>query len=108
MPKIKVNNQPIEMKLCISHYSYKSIPDANLRLIALLVLEIWRTKISLRRREQVIKFGYLPPENGFNFKKMSFHVQNRSFRPKIDPPCQFQQFSSRGNFFIFTIFGTSQ
>ena len=33
-----------------------------------------------------MKFGYLPPENGFNFKKMSFYVQNRSSRPKIDPP----------------------
>ena len=24
------------------------------------------------------------PENGFDFKKMSFYVQNRSFRPEID------------------------
>ena len=58
----------------------------NLSLIALLVLEIWCHKISLGRREQVMKFGYLPPENELNFKKMSFYVQNRSSRPKIDPP----------------------
>ena len=38
----------------------------NLCLVALLVLEIWRHKISLGRREQVNKFGYLSPENGFN------------------------------------------
>ena len=35
--------------------------------------------------ERVIKFGYLPPENGFNFKKMSFYVQNRFSQPKLDP-----------------------
>ena len=76
----------------------------NLRLIALLVLEISRHKIFLKRREQVIRFDYLPPENGFNFKKTSFYVQNRSSRPKIDPPCQFQQFSSREIFFSFSKF----
>ena len=58
----------------------------NVRLITLLVLEIWRHKIFLKRKEQVIRFDYLPPENGFNFKKTSFYVQNRSSRPKIDPP----------------------
>ena len=57
----------------------------NLRLIALLLFEILRHKISLGRREQVIKFGYLRLRNGF-------YVQNRSSRPKIDPSCQFQQF----------------
>ena len=51
-----------------------------------------------------MKFGYLPPENGFNFKKMSFYVQNRSSRPKIDPPCQFQQFSNIGKIFHFQNF----
>ena len=29
MPKIKVAIKPIEMKLCISHYSHKSMPDAK-------------------------------------------------------------------------------
>ena len=37
----------------------------NMRLIALLVLEIWRHKISLIK----FKFFYLPPENGLNLKK---------------------------------------
>ena len=77
----------------------------HLRLIALLVLEISRRKISLGRRERGIKFGYLPPENGFTFKKMDFYVQNRFSRPKIDP----QQFSSRGKLFHFQhFFGTSR
>ena len=44
----------------------------NLSLVPLLVLEILRHKISLGRREQVIKFGYLSPENRFNFLKNTF------------------------------------
>ena len=57
----------------------------NLSLVALLVLEIWRNKISLGRREQGNKFGYLSPENGFNFLKMSFYVQTE----KIFSFCKF-------------------
>ena len=44
------------------------------------------------------RFGYLFPENGFNFTKMTFYVQNRSSQPKIAPSCHFQQFSIRGIF----------
>ena len=80
----------------------------NLRLIALLVLEIWRHKIFLKRKERVIRFDYFPPENGFNFKKTSFYVQNRSSRPKIDPHVNFNNFQAEENFFIFKIFGTSR
>ena len=32
--------QPIEMKLFMSQYSHESMPDANLSLVAFLVLEI--------------------------------------------------------------------
>ena len=61
------------------------------------------------RTEQVIKFGYLPPENGFKSKKMSFYVQNRSSRPKIDlPRVNFSIFQAKEKFFIFKIFGTSR
>ena len=35
---------------------------------------------------------------------MSFYIQNRSSRPKIDPPCQFQQFLSLGKIFHFQNF----
>ena len=108
MPKIKVNMNWLKLNFTWVITSIKAFLMQNLRLIALLVLEIWRHKIFLKRRERVIRFNYLPPENGFNFKKTSFYVQNRSSRPKIDPPCQFQQFSSRGQFFIFKIFGTSR
>ena len=90
------------MKLDMGHYGHKSIPDAKFESSSSFSLEIWRHKISLGRRERVIEVGYSPLENGRNFfEKMSFYVQNRSSGPKIDPPCQFQQFSSRGKFFHF-------
>ena len=37
-------------------------------------------------------------EDGFNFKKMSFYVQIRSFRPKIDPHTNFSNFQAEENF----------
>ena len=30
MPKIKVNINRLEMTICMSHYTHKSIPDAKL------------------------------------------------------------------------------
>ena len=51
-----------------------------------------------QKREQVIRFGYLPPENGIKFKKMGFYVQNRSSRPKIDPHVNFSNFKVEENF----------
>ena len=35
---------------------------------------------------------------------MNFYVQNRSSRPKIEPPCQFQQFWCMGKIFHFQNF----
>ena len=104
MPKIKVNIYRLKWNFAWVIISIKAFLMHNLRLIAFLVLEIWHHKISFRRREWVIKFGYLSPENGFNVQKMGFYVQNCSSRPKIDPPCQFQQFSSRGKIFHFQNF----
>ena len=104
MAKIKVNINQLKWNLAWVIMAIKAFLMQNLSLIALLVLEIWRHKISLGRRERVMKFSYLPPENGFNLKKMSFYVQNRSSRPKIDPPCQFQQFSNIGKIFHFQNF----
>ena len=58
-------------------------------------------------REQVIEFGYLPPENRFNWKTIRFYFQIRSFRPKIDPCFNFSNFQGEENFFIFKILETS-
>ena len=35
-----LKSQPIEMKFGMSHYGHRNISDANLSLVALLVLEI--------------------------------------------------------------------
>ena len=110
MPKIKVNTNWLKLNFAWVIISIKAFLMQKLRLIALLVLEIWRHKIFPKRREQVIRFDYLPPEteNGFNFKKTSFYVQNRSSRPKIDPHVNFNNFQAEEDFFIFKIFGTSR
>ena len=67
----------------------------NLSLVALLVLEISRHNIFPRRREQVFKLGYLPPENGLN---LPLYIQNRSSRPKIDPHVNFSNFQAEESF----------
>ena len=67
-------HQLIEMKLCTSHYNHKGMPDAKFE----------SRKFSI--------FGDMMLDN----------LDNP--RLKIDRPCQFQQFSSRINFFIFKIF----
>ena len=108
MPKIKVNINRLKWNFAWVIMAMKAFLMQHLRLIALLVLEIWRHKIFLWRRERVIQFGYLLPENGFNFKKVTFYVQIRSFRPKIDPQVNFSNFQAEENFFIFKIFGTSR
>ena len=107
MPKIIVSINWLKWNFAWVIMSIRAFLMQNLRLIALLVLETWCHKFSLERRERVIEFDYLPPENMFNFKKMSFYVQNRSSRPKIDPHVNFSNFQAQENFFIFKIFGTS-
>ena len=72
VPKIKVNINRLKWNFVWVIIAIKAFLMQNLRLMALLVLEIWCHKISLKRKEQVIKFGYLPPENGLNFKKKEF------------------------------------
>ena len=90
--KNKVNINRLKQNFAYVIIGIKSLLMQNFRLAALLVLEIRRHKISLEIREQVIKFGCLPPENGFNLKEKSFYVQNRSSRPKIDPHVNFSNF----------------
>ena len=47
---------------------------------------------------------YLPSENRFNSKKMSFFVHNRSSRHKIDPHVNLSNFQGKGKFFHFQNF----
>ena len=99
MPKIKVNINQLKWNLAWIIIAIKAFLMQNLSLITLLVLEIWRHKISLGRREQVMKFGYLPPENGFNFKKNEFLCPESFFSTQNGPTMSISAiFKHRKNF----------
>ena len=99
------------MTLCMSHYIYKSIPDAEFEAGSSYSLgdmtsqDFPRKKGTSHQIRHSASHQIYPRKMGLTFKN-KFYVQNRSYRAIIDPPCQFQQFSSRGSFFIFKIFGT--
>ena len=71
----------------------------NLRLVALDV-----TKFPAEEGNESSNSAIYPWKTSLTLKKLSFYFQNHSSRPKIDPPCQFQSFSSRGQFFHFQNF----
>ena len=100
MPKTKVNISRLKWNLPWVIMDIKACMTQNL---SLLVFEIWPHKISLRWREQVIKFGYLRTKNECNFKKR-FLCPESFFSTQVDPPCQFQQFPSRRKSFHFVRF----
>ena len=79
------------------HDTHKCIPDAKFESGS---SSSFRHDIT--KREEVIRFRYLPPENGFNFHEMSFYVQKR---PKIDPMSISAIFKQRKVFLIFKISG---
>ena len=62
----------IELALCMSHYNEKIIADEKVESGGSSSFGDLTSQISLRRKERVIKFGYLSPENGFNFEKNEF------------------------------------
>ena len=64
----------------------------NLSLVAPLLSEIWRA--------QVIKFGYLLPENESNFKKRVFMSRIGLLDPKFTPHVNFSNFQAEKNVFI--------
>ena len=92
------------MKLGTSRYGHKSIPDAKFESGSSSSFRDMTSQNFPRKRERVIRFGYLPLKNRLNLKKMSFYVHNRSSRPKLTPQCQFQQFPSGGKCFHFVNF----
>ena len=93
----------IEMKLCMSNVIYA----AKCGFSCCSSLGDSRHK-DTPFRKLVIEFGLLHPENRFNLKNWSFYIQNHSLHPKIDLPCQFQQFSSKGKLVHFKNFSTSR
>ena len=77
------------MKLCMSHYIHKSILDAKFEADSYFSFRDMTSQNFPRKKGMSHQIQLITPENGFNFKKMSSDVQNRSFRPKIDPPVNF-------------------
>ena len=106
MPKIKVNINRLKWNLAWVIMAIKAFLMQNLSPIARLVLEIWRHKNSLWRKEWFIKFDYLSPENGFNLKKNEFLCPESLFSTQNWSPCQFQQFL-KSLHFILAQSGTS-
>ena len=77
----------------------------NLKPIALLVLEIRRHKISYGKRERVVKFGYLAPENGFNVKNMGFMSRVVLLDPELTPMSISAIFEQRKQFSFSEFWG---
>ena len=104
-PKIKVNINRLKWNFVWVIITIKAFLIQNLRLLALLVLEIWRHKISLRSRNNSSDLAIYPRKTGLTFKN-EFYVQNRSSRPKIDPPphINFSNFQAEEHFFHFQNF----
>ena len=96
MPKIKVNINWLKWNLAWVVKTIKAFLMQNFGLVALPVLERWRHKISLERREWVIKFGYLPQENGLNLKNWVFMSRIVLLDPKLTPPPPMSISASRG------------
>ena len=91
----------------MSHYGHKSIPDAKFESDSSSSFGDMTSQNFPRKKGTSHEIRLFTPENGFNFKKMSFYVQNRSSRPKIDPHVNFSNFQAQEKFFIFKIFGKS-
>ena len=60
------------MNLGVSHYDHKSIPVAKFESGSCHSFGDMMSQNFPRKKGKVIKFEYLSPENGFNFKKEEF------------------------------------
>ena len=70
--KNQVYHKPIEMKLFLSQYRNKRMLDAKFEFGSFSSFGDMMSQNFALKREQVIKFGYLSPENGFNSKNNEF------------------------------------
>ena len=76
------------MKLCMSHYSRKSIPDAEFEADSSSSFGDM-TPQNFPQGNESSNSAIYPRKTDLTLKKMNFYVENRSSRPKIDHPCQF-------------------
>ena len=76
----------------MSHYSDKSIPGEKFECGNFSSFGDMTSQIFPQKKGRVVKFGYLPPENGFNFKKLFFMSRIVLFDPKFTPQVNFSNF----------------
>ena len=70
----------------MGHYIYKSIPDAKFEVDSSFSFGDMTSQNFPQKKGTSHPIRLFTPKNGFNFKKTSFYLQNRSSGPKIDPP----------------------
>ena len=73
----------------------------NLKLLAVLRLEIWRHKNFLSRREQVITIRYFYPWNRVKFEKITFLPENIFSGTKFYPLCIYMVFKQNKKIHMF-------
>ena len=97
------------MKLCVSHYNHKRIPDAKFESgsFSIFFLRYDVTKFPSEEGNQSSNSDTYSRKMGLSKIKRVFYVQNRSSGPKIDPLVIFSNFQAEENqFFRFQIFET--
>ena len=60
-------HKSIEIKLCLSHYIHRSIPDEKFESVSFSIVGDMKSQNFILERKQVIEFRYLPQETEFNF-----------------------------------------
>ena len=86
----------------MTHYSHKSIPDANVDADGSSSFGYMMSQNFPLKKEMSHQIRLFTPGNGFNLKT-HFYVQNHCSQPKIDPQVNFSNFQAEENFFIFNI-----
>ena len=104
MPKINVTINQLKWNFAWVIIAIKAYLMQNLSPVAFLFLEIQRHKVSRWKREWVIKFGYLPPENGSNFKNNEFLCPKSIFWTLNWPPTWISAIFKQRKIFHFQSF----
>ena len=84
----------------MGHYIYKSIPDAKFEVDSSFNFGDMTSQNFHQKKGTVIRLDYLPPENGFNFKKKKTIFKSRIvlLDPKLTPHVNFNNFQAEENF----------
>ena len=88
------------MELCMSHYSYKCIPDAKFEADSSSSLGDMTSQNFPRKKGTNHQIRLFTPRNELNIKKISYISRIVLLEPNPSP------MSISGTFFIFKIYGT--